>query len=167
MAVKSTGVIHSNAIGVYVSPSANTFNIIAYATSGSLELSRETIDATTKDNDGAKTIILGGQGWTMNVDGLISYSVLNSDDTANANAESALDLFDAWNNKTKLTLAWTTGQADGTDQDYMYTGDAFVSSYTETAGVNDVATFSVTFESTGDITKTQITNGTDTFNVLS
>ena len=167
MAVKSNGVIHSNAIGVYVSPSANTFNIIAYATSGSLELSRETIDATTKDNDGAKTIILGGQGWTMNVDGLVSYQVLNSDDSTNANAESALDLFDAWSNKTKVTLAWTTGANDATDQDYMYTGDAFVSSYTETAGVNDVATFSVTFESTGDIAKTQITNASDTFNVLS
>ena len=48
----------------------------------------------------------------------------------------------------------------------MYTGNAFISSYSESAGVNDVATYSCSFESNGDITKTAIVNGTDTFNEL-
>ena len=73
MAVKSTGVIHSNAIGVYVSPSANTFNIIAYATSGSLELSRETIDATPKTTTAPRQSFSAAKVDT-NVDGLVSPS---------------------------------------------------------------------------------------------
>lgn len=166
MAVKTAGVLHSNAIGIYVLNGANNYEAVAYSTSGSLELNRETIDATTKDNDGAKTIILGGEGWSMSCDGVINYSALNQDGTTNTNVHTAIDLFDAWKAKTELTLAWTSGQSDGSDADYMYTGKAFISSYSESAGVNDVATYSCSFESNGDITKTAITNGTDTFNVL-
>tara|TARA_R110000803_G_scaffold79837_3_gene145555 strand:- start:99 stop:404 length:306 start_codon:yes stop_codon:yes gene_type:complete len=77
MAVKTAGVLHSNAIGIYVLNGANNYEAVAYSTSGSLELSRETIDATTKDNDGAKTIILGGEGWSMSCDGVVNYSALN------------------------------------------------------------------------------------------
>lgn len=166
MAVKTAGVLHSNAIGIYVLNGANNYEAVAYSTSGSLELSRETIDATTKDNDGAKTIILGGEGWSMSCDGVVNYSALNQDGTVNADVQSTLDLFDAWKAKTELTLAWTSGASDATDADYMYTGKAFISSYSESAGVNDVATYSCSFESNGDITKTAITNGTDTFNEL-
>lgn len=166
MAVKTAGVLHSNAIGIYVLSSANTYDAIAYSTSGSLELNRETIDATTKDNDGAKTIILGGEGWSMSCDGVVNYSAINQDGSVNTTVDTTLDLFDAWKAKTELTLAWTSGASDGSNADYMYTGKAFISSYSESAGVNDVATYSCSFESNGDITKTEITNGTDTFNVL-
>jgi|10_taG_2_1085330.scaffolds.fasta_scaffold130461_2 TP901-1 family phage major tail protein len=166
MAVKTAGVLHSNAIGIYVLNGANNYEAVAYSTSGSLELSRETIDATTKDNDGAKTIILGGEGWSMSCDGVVNYSALDQDGTANTDVHTTIDLFDAWKNKTELTLAWTTGESDGSNADNMYTGNAFISSYSESAGVNDVATYSCSFESNGDITKTAIVNGTDTFNEL-
>jgi TP901-1 family phage major tail protein len=165
MAVDSTGVLHSNAIGIYVLNGANNYEAVAYSTSGSLELSRETIDATTKDNDGAKTIILGGEGWSMSCDGIVNYSAINQDGSVNTNVKTTLDLFDAWKNKTELTLCWTTGADDGTDFDNMYTGKAFISSYSESAGVNDVATFSCSFESNGDITKSAIV-GADVFNAL-
>ena len=163
---KTKGAVHSNAIGIFVEDSTDTFQVIAYSTSGSLELSRETIDATTKDNDGAKTIILGGQGWTMSCDGVVNYVAQNQSGTDVTDVQNTIDLFDAWYNKTELTLAWTTGSQDATDQDYMYKGKAFLSSYSESAGVNDVATYSCTFESTGDIAKVAITNGTHTFAVV-
>jgi len=166
MAAKTQGAVHSNAIGIFVNTTGTTYEIIAYSTSGSLELSRDTIDATTKDNDGAKTIILGGQGWSMSCDGVVNYIAENQAGTAVTDVQNTLDLFDAWYNKTELTLAWTTGDSSATDADYMYKGKAFLSSYSESAGVNDVATYICTFESNGDIEKVAITNGTDTFSVV-
>ena len=163
---KTKGALLSNAVGIFVENSTDSFQVIAYSTNGTLELNRETIDATTKDNDGAKSIVLGGQAWSMNCDGVINYTAQNSSGTDVTDVQNSLDLFDAWSNKTKLTLAWTTGANDSTDADYMYKGQAFLSSYSETAGVNDVATYSCSFESTGDIEKVAIVNGTHSFAVV-
>ena len=160
---KTTGAVHSNAIGIFVEVQSNDYEIIAYSTSRSLELSRETIDATTKDNDGANVKSMGGQNWTMSCDGVVNYIPQNQEGTEVTDVKNTIDLFDAWNDKTELTLAWTTGVFDNTDGDYMYKGKAFLSSYSETAGVNDVATFSCTFESTGDIEKVALTLGTQSF----
>jgi TP901-1 family phage major tail protein len=161
---KTKGAVHSNAIGIFNEISTGAFQIIAYSTSGSLELNRETIDATTKDNDGANVKIMGGQSWSMSCDGVVNYVAQNASGADVTDVESSLDLFDAWAGKTELTLAWTTGADDGTDTDYMYKGKAFITSYSETAGVNDVATYSVSFESTGDIAKVAIS--TETFSVV-
>jgi len=161
---KTQGAVHSNAIGIFVSTDAGSnFEIVAYSTSGSLELSRETIDATTKDNDGAKTIILGGQGWSMSCDGVVSYIAENQSGTVVGDVQTTIDLFDLWYNKTEVTLAWTTAVKDATDSDYMYKGKAYLSSYSESAGVNDVATYSCTFESNGDIEKVAVSG---TFTVI-
>lgn len=164
---KTKGAVHSNAIGIFVeSSTADAYEIVAYSTSGSLELSRETIDATTKDNDGANVKIMGGQSWTMSCDGVVNYQAQNQAGTDVTDVQNTIDLFDAWYNKTELTLAWTTGDVDESDADYMYKGKAFLSSYSETAGVNDVATYSCTFESTGDIAKVTLVNGTHSFAVV-
>ena len=109
---------------------------------------------------------MGGQSWSMSADGVVNYVAQNQAGNDVTDVQDSLDLFDAWANKTELTLAWTTGASDSSSADYMYKGKAFLSSYSETAGVNDVATYSCTFESTGDISKVQITNGTDTFAIV-
>mgnify|MGYP003109739917 FL=1 len=103
----------------------------------------------------------------MSADGVVNYVAQNQAGSDVNDVQDSLDLFDAWANKEELTLAWTTGASSASDgSDYMYKGKAFLSSYSETAGVNDVATYSCTFESSGDIAKVQITNGTDTFTLV-
>ena len=87
----------------------------------------------------------------MSADGLIQYDLKA---TVNGNIE----LFDLWRNATKIRLAWTTGQ----DGDYIYYGDAYITSLEESAGLNEVATFSVSFEGDGDITKALV----DTANLI-
>lgn len=168
----TTGKIRSNAIGVYISNTAvpntgtaptgatygdnawedDTFELIACATSGTFAGSREVIDATTKDNDGRREILAGGSSWTVSAEGLIEYGLGS---TVRSNA----DLFDLWNNNTKVRLAWTTG----VDGDVMYYGNAFITSYEESAATNEVASYSVTFEGDGSITKAIIGAAT-TFN---
>lgn len=170
----TTGKIRSNAIGVYISNTSipdtgtaqsgntfgddtafedDTFELIACATSGSFSGSREVIDATTKDNDGRREILAGGSSWTVSAEGLIEYGL-------SADVRGAADIFDLWNNNTKVRIAWTTG-ANG---DNMYYGNAFITSYEESAGLNEVASYSVTFEGDGSITKAVIDTSGVTFN---
>ena len=161
----TTGKIRSNAIGVYISntvlPDASLtysgptfgdgatedddFELIACATSGSFSGSMEVIDATTKDNDGQREILTSALSWSMSCDGLIDYSTA-------AGSKSATELFDLWKAKTKVRIAWTTG----VDGDVMLWGDAYITSYEETAGLNEVATYAVQFEGDGAITKSTI-----------
>jgi len=175
----TTGKLRSNSLGVYISTTtgnstlagdyidntgvggtfgdtsaeAQTFQLIAAATSGSFSGSRDVIDATTKDNDGRREILIAGSSWSMSADGLIQYDLQA---TVNGNIE----LFDLWRNATKIRLAWTTGQ----DGDYIYYGDAYITSLEESAGLNEVATFSVSFEGDGDITKALVDTANLTFN---
>jgi TP901-1 family phage major tail protein len=161
----TTGKVRSNAIGVYISNTAlpdagltyvgptfgdgatedDDFELIACATSGSFSGSMEVIDATTKDNDGQREILTSALSWSMSCDGLIDYSTA-------AGSKSATELFDLWKAKTKVRIAWTTG----VDGDVMLWGDAYITSYEETAGLNEVATYAVQFEGDGSITKSTI-----------
>ena len=168
----TTGKIRSNAIGVYISNTAlpdasltyagptfgdgetedDDFELIACATSGSFSGSMEVIDATTKDNDGQREILTSALSWSMSCDGLIDYSTA-------AGSKSATELFDLWKAKTKVRIAWTTG----VDGDVMLWGDAYITSYEETAGLNEVATYAVQFEGDGTITKSTIDDTNVTF----
>ena len=150
----TTGKVRSNKIGVYISnttipdtgtaPSGATFGddafendtweLIACATSGTFSGSLEIIDATTKDNDGQREVLPGGLSWTMSAEGLIQFNTANT-------VRGSLDLFDLWKNKTAVRIAWTTGEA----ADYMYYGNAYCTSIEESAGLNEVANFSVSF----------------------
>lgn len=174
MAVTTTGKVRSNKIGIYISNTAipdtgntaaadgtfgddtaedDTFELIACATSGTFSGSLEIIDATTKDNDGQREILAGGLSWTMSCEGLIQFDL-------GATVRSNLDLFDLWQDKTLVRIAWTTGQND----DYMYYGNAYCTSIEESAGLNEVATFSVNFEGDGAVTKAVIDTTNVTFN---
>lgn len=81
----------------------------------------------------------------MSCEGLIQFDLADS-------VRGNLDLFDLWKDKTLVRLAWTTGQ----EGDYLYYGNAYCTSFEESAGLNEVGTFSVNFEGDGDITKALI-----------
>ena len=164
----TSGKIRSNAIGVWVANStpavtggtygdataeATTYELVACSTSGTFSGTRELIEATTKDNDGAREILTGGITWSIQCEGLIEYG-LTSD------VRSAGDIFDLWEGKTKVRVAWSTGG----DGDTLYYGDAYVTSYEETAGLNEVASFSATFEGDGLVTKKVVDTAHLTFN---
>ena len=160
---QTTGKVRSNSIGIYISDTTGAFGytldgtygdetatendswkLIACATSGTFSGSLEIIDATTKDNDGQREILPGGLQWSMSAEGMVQFDIT----TTNGN----LDLFDLWHDKTRIRVAWTTGQS----ADYMYYGLAYITSFEEQAGLNEVATFSISLEGDGAITKSLI-----------
>jgi len=164
----TSGKIRSNAIGVWVANStpdvtggtygdatteATTYELVACSTSGTFSGTRELIEATTKDNDGAREILTGGVTWSITCEGLIEYGL-------GTTVRSSEDIFDLWEGKTKVRVAWSTGASEDT----IYYGDAYVTSYEETAGLNEVASFFSFFEGDGLITKKVIDTDHLTFN---
>ena len=158
----TTGIIRSNAINVYLSQTTgdsidadgqgDTYDIIASSTSGTFSGELETLDATTKDNDGARAILVSAINWSVSCEGLVHFG----DDS---NKLRPTELFDIWNNKTKVRVAWSTG----VEGDVFYYGNGFITSYEESAGLNEIASFSITIEGDGGIEKVTI-DSAETFN---
>jgi TP901-1 family phage major tail protein len=155
----TTGKLRSNALNLYVNTlqGADTFDdtvaddtweIVASSTSGTFSGELETIDATSKDNDGAREILVSAISWSIQAEGLIQYDDLT-------NKLRSGELFTIWNNKTKIRVAWSTG----IDGDTYYWGDGFITSYEEAAGVNEVATYSITIEGDGVINSATVDTG--------
>lgn len=155
----TTGKLRSNALNLYINTlqGADTFDgtvaddtweIVASSTSATFTGELETIDATSKDEDGARKILVSATSWSIQAEGLVQY-----DDTTDK-VRSA-ELFTIWNNKTKVRVAWSTGK----DGDTYYWGDAYLTSYEETAGLNEVATYSVTLEGDGAINTATVAGG--------
>lgn len=159
----TAGKIRSNSIGVYLSSvrgattidtdgADDTYELVACATSGTFSGSMEVLDATTKDNDGQREILTGGLSWTMTAEGMVQYDL-------GGTVTGSVDLFTIWSEKTQVRLAWTNAQSG----DNMYYGNAYITSYEETAGLNEIASYSVTFEGDGSLTKAVVNTTNATF----
>lgn len=137
----STGVINGTNLRLYLGG-----NAIAYATSCTLDVSRELRETIHKDNPGSgwREVEVGQKSGTMTVEALY-----NTDGTNN----SPDVLFDALDNGTSLTAMLST-EVSG---DSKYSFSCFATSFSSSAPVEENATFSVTFEIDGAITRTTVT----------
>lgn len=110
-------------------------------------LNREvaTIDATHKQVSGWGYNIAGQGSWSIDTDG-----VLLEDDA------SLTTLEDAFENKEAVTVQWTnpTGQS--------YKGDAIITSYPIEAPMDDVMTYSMSFQGQGKYGKIDDSGGEET-----
>jgi predicted secreted protein len=105
----------------------------------------EVIDTSTKDSNAWRSILAGMRSGTMSVSGLIDYQG-SYYDTA--------DLFSAFTGQTPLTLKFSN-QVDG---DRSYTATGYISSLEQSAGTEDTASYSATFELSGQIQEDTISN---------
>ena len=140
----TTGTVKGNLIGVYIEDADGSgdtnYDLIACATNASLSVSNDIIETVCKDNDGARTILPGQQSVTINVEGLTAYDNVGRE-----------HLFAAVKDKTELTIQYGTGV---TGDPFVRVG-AFITSFEESAPLNDSASYSVTFEAS-----TVMTTGT-------
>jgi len=124
-------------LGVY---SAST--LIAHATEGSISLSMDTRDATTKDSSGTRDLLEATKS------GTISVSALYAEDAA----YGVQELMTAWSARTALTVKFST-EVSG---DYYWSASAYVTSLEVNSGMEDNVSYSATFELTGAITFDQV-----------
>jgi len=124
-------------LGVY---SAST--LIAHATEGSISLSMDTRDATTKDSSGTRDLLEATKS------GTISVSALYAEDAA----YGVQELMTAWSARTALTVKFSTEVVG----DYYWSASAYITSLEVNSGMEDNVSYSATFELTGAITYDQV-----------
>ena len=112
--------------------------LIAHATEGSISLSMDTRDATTKDSSGTRDLLEATKS------GTISVSALHAEDAA----YGVDDLMTAWSGRTTLTVKFST-EVTG---DRYWEASAYVTSLEVNSGMEDNVTYSATFELSGAIT---------------
>jgi len=131
----TTGTVDGNAVGIYMGDT-----LIGCATSASLDLSTNMTDATCKDNNGQEQVKPGQKMWGMSLDGMFAFD----------STMGWMDLFEAWDAGTLLTLKWGTDEVGDTS----YSGSAYIDSLSASAPLNEVVTYNVNFKGTGVITAT-------------
>lgn len=132
----TTGVLSGNLVLLKVND-----NTLVCSTGLSVSMSADVIDATCKDNNGARQVLAGQKNWSVSVDAL---QVWSADDQV----EDMFDLFWAGSNQA---VSWGTGITG----DPVWTGNARISSLDMEFPLNDVCTFSMTFEGSGILSQTE------------
>jgi len=142
----STSIMNSTDVVIQISEDSGTsYDIIGRATSASLSVSMETRETTTKDSAGWQENLEGLKSWSLSGDGLVTYSITGDYDTPD-------DLFTLLNNRTLVKVKFgsaTSGEID-------YTGDAYLVSYEQEAGVEENVTYSFSFTGTGALTQASV-----------
>lgn len=126
----TTGTVKGNLVGVYIQDGAS-YDLIACGTNATLNISNEMIETVCKDNDGERTVLPGQQSVTITVEGLTAYDNVGR-----------TELIDAVIDKTELTLRYGSGVVG----DPYIQVDGYITSFEETAPLNDSTSFSVSFD---------------------
>ena len=128
---------HSKGMDFIVSvKSGGGFVAVAGQRSVSLERNMETMETTTKDSNGYKEFVSGLKDWSISADGVI----INSDAGFNA-------LEEAYVSGEEVEIQISTGSSSN------YTGKAIITSFPIEAPYDDLATYSLSFQGTGALTK--------------
>jgi len=142
----ATSIMNSTDVVIQISEDdGTTYDIIGRATSASLSVSMETRDTTNKDSAGWQENLEGLKSWSLSGDGLVTYSISGDYDTPD-------DLFTLLSNRTLVKVKFgsaTSGEID-------YTGDAYLVSYEQEAGVEENVTYSFGFTGTGVLTQASV-----------
>lgn len=110
-------------------------------TEGSISISMETRDITTKDSAGYRELLEGLRSGSISVSGLV-------DDDGAGGAGGTL--FTTLTDRTAVALVFGL---DAATDDYNYTCNAFCTSVEVSAATEDNVSYSATFEITGAITQ--------------
>lgn len=116
---------------------------LIHATSCKLDISSKLEEIATKDTDGTVSIP-SGYSFTGSTEALLSN--LPSGDTTHATADTLLDAQLAG---TEVDVEFTTDVTG----DFIYTGKAFISSYSLSAETGSSVKVSISFTGNGNITK--------------
>ena len=134
----TTGKFNGTDLLVYVDGVA-----VAHATSHTLNINVDMIDATTKSSAGWKDILPGLKDWSIDFEGLVAYDA----------AEGFSELFADIGSRTQVTVKFSTEETG----DDRYTGTAYVASLSASAPLEDVVSYSGSFAGDGVLTEETVT----------
>ena len=125
------GTVKGNLVGVYINDGSDGYDLIACGTNASLNITNDMIETVCKDNDGARSVLPGQQSINITIEGLTAFDNVGR-----------TELFAAVKDKTQLTLRYGSGV---TGDPYVQV-NAYITSFEETAPLNDSTSFSVSFD---------------------
>ncbi|MFC6998072.1 phage tail tube protein [Rufibacter roseus] len=119
--------------------------VVGCAQSGSLEMSKEELDAVCAASGGWSESSEGRKSWNMSVDSLLREAT-DADAATNHTFHDAFDLFDTGG---IVEVQWQIGS-------FTYTGQAFMSSLSLSYSSTDAQTWSSSLRGTGPLVKAAV-----------
>ena len=161
--------LNGNKLGVYIDAdntgSTTNERLIALSTNATLSFSNATIEVSSKKTNSGGTLldtgtsltntIAGASSWSISAEGLLDLSTPVTADDHTTDASGTIEhgfanLMNLALDRTKVKVVFKDASASSAGQE-MY-GVAFIESIEASGGVDDFATFSVTFKGDGDLT---------------
>ena len=134
------GILNGTEIKVY-----DDTKLIAYATSGTLSINQATRERTNRDSGGWNTTIEVIREFSVSLDGM--YAWAKADGSSIKNADYLYDKYIRTTNPLTIAFGTTDGQSD----DVKYYGTARLVSLSMTGSTEESATFSASFEGSGEL----------------
>lgn len=119
--------------------------VVGCAQSGTLELSREELDAVCAASGGWAESSAGRKSWNMSIDALLREATA-PDTTTNFTFHDAFDDFEGGAN---AAISWKIGS-------FLYSGNAFSTGLSLNFSATDAQTWSTSLKGTGALTKTPV-----------
>ena len=137
----STSIMNATDVVIQFSTDGTTYSTVGRCTSASLSTSMETRDSSNKDSAGWRELLEGQRSWSLSGDGLVSYNI-----TGKSGFD---DLFGYVNGRTNLYVKFGSTT---TDEKY-YSGQGYLTSLDQEAGMEDNTSYSFSFEGTGALSE--------------
>lgn len=141
----ANGQINGTELGCYIDGT-----LVAYSTSATLNVNHATRATSNKEDGGWESAMEGYRSWDVSCDAL--YAWLDPAGSAISN-ETLSEIFTAYIT-TRASFTLTFGVTSSTTGDTKYTGTAWLTSASLSAPNEDTATFSVSFQGSGELTQT-------------
>ena len=136
----STGPVIGNLLGLYVNRDG-AMKLIAAGQGATFSADRQVIDATSKNNNGARVIIMGGKSVNFTFTGQISFDESDSD------SHGYDSMLEAWDDADELTVRFSSNVSG----DKYIQCSAYIANISGDAPVNAVGTYTLDIQSTGNI----------------
>lgn len=140
----STSVMNATDVVIQFSEDNVSYGVVGKMTSASLSISMATRDTSTKDSAGWMEVLEGQKSWTLSGDGLVVYN--------NGVKTNPDDIFTWLANRTQLYVKFGSTTTD----EIAYSGEGFLTEFSNEAGFEDNVTFSFSFQGTGTLTQAAV-----------
>ena len=137
----TTGKVIGNLLGLFIRVDG-AMKLLAAGTGATFSADRQVIDVTTKDNNGARAILMGGKSVNFTFNGAISF------DQSTSTTYGYERVLEAWSDGEEIVARFSSDVSGDT---YIQCS-AYIANISGDAPVNAMGTYSLDIQSTGDIT---------------
>ena len=124
--------------------------LVAFATSGSININHSLREITNKESLGWKEQMEGLRDWSIDLEGMYAYT-----DATGGAIVGADDIFASYiAARTSFEIVWGSNESGGGNTDY--TGTAWLTSVSMSGATEDSSTYSASFSGSGVITQAAV-----------